>query len=45
MSGLEFAAPGGRPLCLDLHVPETAGPPPVVVYVHGVLRAHLDGAA
>jgi len=26
---------GYRPLELDLHLPETDGRPPVVVYVHG----------
>ncbi|MGY1620473.1 alpha/beta hydrolase fold domain-containing protein [Geodermatophilus sp. SYSU D00691] len=33
--GIEYAVRGDHPLALDLHVPETAGPPPVVVHLHG----------
>jgi acetyl esterase/lipase len=35
-SGITYAAPGGyRPLQLDLWVPESAEPPPLVVWIHG----------
>ncbi|MGY1602213.1 alpha/beta hydrolase fold domain-containing protein [Geodermatophilus sp. SYSU D00815] len=33
--GIVYAVRGDRPLALDLHVPETAAPPPVVVHLHG----------
>ena len=34
--GITYAAPGGyRPLQLDLWVPETSAPPPLVVWIHG----------
>jgi alpha-L-fucosidase 2 len=32
---LGFARPGGKPLLLDLHVPEGAGPFPAAILVHG----------
>jgi acetyl esterase/lipase len=31
---LEYARPGGVPLLLDLRVPDTAGPHPVIIYLH-----------
>jgi acetyl esterase/lipase len=31
---LEYAAPGGKPLLLDLRVPDGDGPFPVIVYLH-----------
>jgi alpha-L-fucosidase 2 len=33
--GIEYAAPGGHPLLLDLHVPDGAGPFPAAILVHG----------
>ena len=33
--GVEFAAPGGHPLLLDLHIPDGAGPFPSAILVHG----------
>ncbi|MDI1311079.1 alpha/beta hydrolase [Prosthecobacter sp.] len=32
---VEFAAPGGRRLCMDLYVPKTAKPAPVVLWMFG----------
>lgn len=32
---VEFARPGGKPLLLDLHVPDGAGPFPAAILVHG----------
>jgi alpha-L-fucosidase 2 len=32
---LEFAQPGGKPLLVDLHVPDGAGPFPAAILVHG----------
>jgi alpha-L-fucosidase 2 len=32
---VEFARPGGKPLLLDLHVPDGAGPFPAAIVVHG----------
>jgi acetyl esterase len=33
--GVEFARPGGKPLLLDLHVPNGPGPFPAAILVHG----------
>jgi acetyl esterase/lipase len=33
-AALEYASPGGEPLLLDLRVPDTSGPHPVIVYLH-----------
>jgi len=33
--GVEFARPDGKPLLLDLHVPDGAGPFPAAILVHG----------
>jgi acetyl esterase/lipase len=36
VSDIQFAAPGGIPLCADLHLPQgVKAPAPVVVWVHG----------
>jgi acetyl esterase len=32
---VEFARPGGKPLLLDLHIPDGAGPFPAAILVHG----------
>src|SRR5512135_3885801 len=32
---VEFARPGGKPLLLDLHVPDGDGPFPAAILVHG----------
>jgi acetyl esterase len=32
---VEFASPGGKPLLLDLHVPDGAGPFPAAILIHG----------
>ena len=32
---VEFASPGGKPLFLDLHVPDGAGPFPAAILIHG----------
>jgi acetyl esterase len=32
---VEFSRPGGKPLTLDLRVPESKGPAPAVIIVHG----------
>src|SRR4051794_31459724 len=32
---VEFGRPGGKPLLLDLHVPDGAGPFPAAILVHG----------
>jgi len=32
---VEYARPGGRPVLLDLHVPDGAGPFPAAILVHG----------
>ncbi len=34
-SGVEFASPNGKPLLLDLHVPDGEGPFPTAILVHG----------
>ena len=33
--GIEFAAPGGKPLLLDLHIPDGPGPFPAAILIHG----------
>lgn len=33
-AALEYAAPGGEPLLMDLHLPDGAGPHPVILYLH-----------
>ncbi len=33
--GVEFAAPGGRPLTLDIYTPAGGGPAPVLIQIHG----------
>lgn len=33
-SAIEYASPNGEPLLLDLRVPDTPGPHPVIVYLH-----------
>lgn len=32
---VEFARPGGKPLLLDLHVPDGRGPFPAAILIHG----------
>src|ERR1035437_2841473 len=32
---VEYARPGGKPILLDLHVPDGAGPFPIAILVHG----------
>lgn len=32
---VEFGSPGGKPLLLDLHVPDGAGPFPAAILIHG----------
>src|SRR5437763_4466045 len=32
---VEYAHPGGRPVRLDLHVPDGAGPFPAAILIHG----------
>ena len=32
---VEFARPGGKPLLLDLHIPDGPGPFPAAILVHG----------
>src|SRR5213078_543255 len=32
---VEYARPGGKPLLLDLHVPDGAGPFPAAILIHG----------
>ena len=32
---VEFASPGGKPLLLDLHVPDGPGPVPAAILIHG----------
>ena len=32
---VEYARPGGKPLLLDLHVPDGAGPFAAVILIHG----------
>ena len=34
-SNVEFSRPNGKPLLLDLHIPEGAGPFPAAILVHG----------
>lgn len=34
-TGVEFARPGGKPLLLDLHIPDGSGPFPAAILVHG----------
>ena len=31
---IEYASPGGEPLLMDLRVPDTGGPHPVILYLH-----------
>ena len=31
----EFARPGGKPLLLDLHIPDGSGPFPIAILIHG----------
>ena len=35
LKDVEYAKPGGKPVLLDLHVPEGAGPFPAAILVHG----------
>ena len=35
LKDVEYARPGGRPVLLDLHVPDGAGPFPAAILVHG----------
>src|SRR5579871_4516433 len=32
---VEYARPGGKPVLLDLHVPDGAGPFPAAILIHG----------
>src|ERR1035438_1257099 len=32
---VEFAHPGGKPLLLDLHIPDGGGPFPAAILIHG----------
>ncbi|HEY0420350.1 MAG TPA: hypothetical protein VGC80_12605, partial [Acetobacteraceae bacterium] len=32
---VEFARPGGKPLLVDLHVPDGPGPFPAAILIHG----------
>src|SRR3974390_1654710 len=33
--GIEFPAPGGKALLLDLHIPDGPGPFPAAILIHG----------